>query len=189
MIERGWTHRGAGITNQDSFATDGTRQATPLPTRREFLQHAGAAAVGFPFVLNRSVSPAPRSCIVIGAGLSGLAAAYKLKRGGWNVTVLEARDRLGGRVLSYSFGEDAGLVCELGAEWIGKSHKPRKTGCGWIAMIGGPGWRRSGSPRTICCCVTSRTAPISANRSGTFPRWSQPLNISSRIEIMKWISR
>src|SRR5579862_748278 len=68
---------------------------------------------------------AERSCIVIGAGLSGLCAADALARhrdGPWKVTVLEARDRLGGRVNSFRFHEAPSLVCELGGEWIGMDH-------------------------------------------------------------------
>ncbi len=42
----------------------------------------------------------PRSCIVIGAGLAGLSAAYRLRTRGWNVTVLEALQKVGGRVCS-----------------------------------------------------------------------------------------
>jgi hypothetical protein len=49
------------------------------------------------------------SCIVIGSGLAGLAAAYKLKQAGWNVTVLEARDRLGGRVFSHRMAQNPRL--------------------------------------------------------------------------------
>ena len=53
---------------------------------------------------------------VIGAGFSGLAAADALRAGGADVTVLEARDRVGGRVWSVPFGE--GAVVERGAEFI-----------------------------------------------------------------------
>jgi monoamine oxidase len=45
----------------------------------------------------------PKECIVIGGGLAGLAAAYRLKDYRFHVTVLEARDRLGGRVLTHRF--------------------------------------------------------------------------------------
>src|SRR3954470_23673518 len=53
---------------------------------------------------------------VIGAGFAGLAAADALRAGGAEVTVLEARDRGGGRVWSVPFGE--GAVVERGAEFI-----------------------------------------------------------------------
>ena len=64
----------------------------------------------------------PKSCIVIGAGLSGLAAAYLLAKHKWEVTVLEAQPFTNGRVYSFSFKQAPGLVCELGGEWIGKDH-------------------------------------------------------------------
>ncbi len=54
--------------------------------------------------------------IVIGAGLAGLAAADELLRGGAEVTVLEARGRVGGRVWSKRL--DNGAVVEMGAEFI-----------------------------------------------------------------------
>ena len=52
---------------------------------------------------------------VIGAGFAGLAAADSLRAGGAEVTVLEARDRVGGRVWSVPF---AGATIERGAEFI-----------------------------------------------------------------------
>jgi monoamine oxidase len=64
-----------------------------------------------------------KSCVVIGAGLAGLAAAYRLTQKHWKVTVVEALDRLGGRVLSHRFDKACSLVCELGGEWIGDDHK------------------------------------------------------------------
>jgi monoamine oxidase len=55
--------------------------------------------------------------IVIGAGLAGLAAAARLADAGVAVTLLEARDRLGGRVWTEP-GPD-GRAIDLAAEWIG----------------------------------------------------------------------
>jgi monoamine oxidase len=57
-----------------------------------------------------------RSVIVIGAGFAGLAAADALAAEGREVTVLEARDRVGGRVWSSELGNGARV--ELGGEFI-----------------------------------------------------------------------
>ncbi len=54
--------------------------------------------------------------VVIGAGFAGLAAADALARGGRDVTVFEARDRVGGRVWSTELPN--GAVVERGAEFI-----------------------------------------------------------------------
>jgi monoamine oxidase len=54
--------------------------------------------------------------VVVGAGFAGLAAADALRARGAEVTVLEARDRVGGRVWSVPFGD--GAVVERGAEFI-----------------------------------------------------------------------
>lgn len=62
-----------------------------------------------------------RTVTVIGAGLAGLSAAYDLHRAGWKVTVLEARDRVGGRVYSIRTFSN-GLVAEGGGEFIEESH-------------------------------------------------------------------
>jgi monoamine oxidase len=53
---------------------------------------------------------------VVGAGLAGLSAADELRRAGAEVVVLEARDRVGGRVWSREL--DNGAVVEMGAEFI-----------------------------------------------------------------------
>jgi monoamine oxidase len=55
--------------------------------------------------------------VVVGAGLAGLAAARALEAAGSQVVVLEARDRVGGRVLNHELGN--GEVVESGGEWIG----------------------------------------------------------------------
>ena len=53
---------------------------------------------------------------VIGAGYAGLVAADELQRAGAEVVVLEARDRVGGRVWSRQL--DNGAVVEMGAEFL-----------------------------------------------------------------------
>ncbi|MCV4783492.1 FAD-dependent oxidoreductase, partial [Escherichia coli] len=70
-----------------------------------------------------------RRVAIIGAGLAGLAAAYRLQRAGWEVTILESRQRIGGRVFSYSMPQAPELICELGAEWVGESHGRIKSLC------------------------------------------------------------
>ena len=95
--------------------------------RRDFLKILGASSVGIALsTQNIFAQRRKKSCVIIGAGFSGLAAAYKLKNAGWNVTILEARDRIGGRVFSYRLPKNKNLVCELGAEWVGESHETNK---------------------------------------------------------------
>ena len=64
-------------------------------------------------LLQRRTSP--RRVIVIGAGLAGAAAAADLARAGITVTVVEARDRVGGRIRT---DRSWGVPVELGASWI-----------------------------------------------------------------------
>jgi len=59
-----------------------------------------------------------RSVIVAGAGLAGLAAAHDLEADGASVTVFEARDRVGGRVLTIRDGFASGQHAEGGADLI-----------------------------------------------------------------------
>src|SRR5574337_237265 len=54
--------------------------------------------------------------LIIGAGIAGLTAAAELSREGIKVTLLEARDRLGGRI--FTRHDVAGNPVELGAEFI-----------------------------------------------------------------------
>jgi monoamine oxidase len=55
--------------------------------------------------------------IVVGAGLAGLTCASELVRAGVSVIVLEARDRVGGRIVNEPIGD--GKVVESGGQWIG----------------------------------------------------------------------
>src|SRR5215213_6953675 len=55
--------------------------------------------------------------VVVGAGLAGLSAARVAAAAGASVVVVEARDRVGGRVLNEDIG--GGNVVEVGGQWIG----------------------------------------------------------------------
>lgn len=55
--------------------------------------------------------------IVVGAGMAGLAAADRLAEEGERVTVVEGRDRLGGRIHSVRVWQDAATL-DLGASWM-----------------------------------------------------------------------
>ena len=98
-------------------------------TRRDFLRQTATAAAALPVLGAPAFLRRTGSAVVIGAGLSGLAAANALRAAGWDVTVVEARDRVGGRVLSHRFADAPGLVCELGGEWIGASHERLQALC------------------------------------------------------------
>jgi monoamine oxidase len=58
--------------------------------------------------------------IILGAGLSGLLLAYRLKQAGFTVQVLEARDRIGGRI--HTKNSENETPVELGATWFGEAH-------------------------------------------------------------------
>ena len=62
-----------------------------------------------------------RKILIIGAGFAGLACAHELLQGGYNVTLFEARNRVGGRVMTlHNFVK--GKDIEGGAEFIGSNH-------------------------------------------------------------------
>lgn len=92
--------------------------------RREFLRTGGTAAVSMALPFGLGLRSAPPSCVIIGAGLAGLAAARILSARGWRITIVEARNRVGGRVFTHHMaGASTSLICELGAEWVGASHE------------------------------------------------------------------
>lgn len=89
--------------------------------RRKFIQKSlGAlgAVVIAPSIFSacrEDSAPNGKTVIVIGAGIAGLAAARQLKSDGFSVTVLEAQDRVGGRLRS---NRSLGIAFDEGASWI-----------------------------------------------------------------------
>lgn len=87
-------------------------------SRRRFL--TGLAAFASLPLLSKASLGAGESwdVIVVGAGISGLRAGSWLKKQGYEVLVLEARERVGGRVWTDS---SLGFPIDLGASWIHES--------------------------------------------------------------------
>ena len=65
-----------------------------------------------------SKSSDDKRIIVIGAGLAGLSCAYELDQSGYNVILIEARTRAGGRVRTYRDPFADNLYAEMGAEYV-----------------------------------------------------------------------
>ena len=92
-------------------------------TRREMIRRSLTAA-GALLISDSIAFGAQRTgarIVVIGGGFSGLAAAYELTKAGYEVTVVEARNRVGGRVISFS-DIVPGKNVEGGGELIGSNH-------------------------------------------------------------------
>lgn len=64
---------------------------------------------------DRAINPNGKTVVVIGGGISGLAAAKKLKQKGFTVIVLEAQEKVGGRMRT---DRSLGIAFDEGASWI-----------------------------------------------------------------------
>ncbi|HWW77538.1 MAG TPA: FAD-dependent oxidoreductase [Pyrinomonadaceae bacterium] len=104
--------------------------------RRDFLKHGASAAAAALVVPARVSASLPRVCgswgfartaapakvVVLGAGLAGLAAGYELTKAGYDVLLLEAQKRPGGRVLTLRVF-DGGMYADAGAARIPDNHE------------------------------------------------------------------
>lgn len=165
------------------------------PPRRQFLTLLGSSALaaGWAWSSRSELAGSRPGALVLGAGLSGLYAAHLLEAQGWQVTVLEARDRLGGRVatldldgplevgaqvLSPAYTRVQALARRLGVpiEAARLAHGPRGecSACHRPGSIAGPG---SGSGSTLF--VSGRTIleadwPGAAHHLSDFERQVPP---------------
>ncbi len=76
-------------------------------------------------IATRGLAPTRRKThvLIAGAGIAGLVAAYELRRAGHRVTLLEARNRVGGRIYTARDGIAKGLTAEVGAMRIPTNHE------------------------------------------------------------------
>ncbi len=108
------------------------------PHRRNFLKAGllfGAAAVPTGFSTNLFLKANSRwtsfstnaisqdSVVVLGGGLAGLTAAYRLSQAGVPVKLFEGSERLGGRIFTRNNFNSEGMFCELGGELIDTTHE------------------------------------------------------------------
>lgn len=103
-------------------------------------------------------------CIVIGAGIAGLAAGDYLRKKGWGVTILEARERVGGRVWSR-------------ADWKGK--QPVDMGASWIHGISGNPMAELAREQGI------RTVPFDYEKKSVYQRGGSRISSAEETRIEK----
>ncbi|MBX9785660.1 MAG: FAD-dependent oxidoreductase [Chitinophagaceae bacterium] len=109
-----------------------------MTTRRQFVKEGLLTSAGLLLATESfssfTVLQKPK-VIIIGAGFSGLAAAYQLHKRGIDVLVLEARNRVGGRVFTYTMDAKEKLNVELGGEWISKAQKRILSLCDELGLL------------------------------------------------------
>lgn len=93
--------------------------------RRRFLKKSLAFSSGLAgsLLINKTVNannPKTSNILIVGAGIAGLTAGYRLKEAGVSVDIIEARNRVGGRISSWRIPEK--IVVELGGEFINSDH-------------------------------------------------------------------
>ncbi|HWC47487.1 MAG TPA: NAD(P)/FAD-dependent oxidoreductase [Solirubrobacterales bacterium] len=114
----------AAVAAREASAEEALGEPSPGMRRRELL--AGGAGLAAAAMLSGPVSralaaSAPR-VVVVGGGLAGLTAAYRLKQAGINAQLYEASDRLGGRCWTRRGDFAEGQIAEHGGELIDQGH-------------------------------------------------------------------
>jgi monoamine oxidase len=114
-----------GISTDEAYERVERAQIFQL-NRRSFLSHAAAitGTIASAAALSRPVLAAPASRVVIvGAGFAGMTCAYRLQQAGVIAQVLEASDRIGGRMFTLRDAFPEGQITELGGEFVDSGHK------------------------------------------------------------------
>jgi len=94
-------------------------------TRRRFLRNAGVAglaATSFSRLVEKASGAAGPRIVIVGGGLAGLTAGYRLNQAGYSVELHEASSRLGGRCWTIRGAFAEGQLGEHGGELIDQGH-------------------------------------------------------------------
>jgi len=115
------------------------RAMRSFSARRRFLQQSAGAAAALTLAACARM-PLPRAesgddVVIVGAGIAGLTAAWRLRQADVGVRVYEAQERIGGRMLSLRghFADDQ--VCELGGELIDTGHARIRALAGELGLV------------------------------------------------------
>jgi monoamine oxidase len=120
-----------------------------------------------------------RDVVVVGAGLAGLAAARDLDVAGATVTVLEARDRVGGRVEQVPLAD--GRLVQLGGEVVGNGHTAYRRLVEELGLTLVPSY--VAEPGEI-----TRQVPGSVD-VGEWPSWFTPADVASYHEVEEALTK
>jgi monoamine oxidase len=188
-------------------------------SRRRFLAitAAASAAMALDGCLPRrrtgSPLPEPRDdvepVLIIGAGIAGLTAAYRLRQHGVPVRVIEAQQRVGGRMYSLRNTFADGQLCELGGELIDTGHSSiralaaelgielddlRQVDAGFEPDVWWVGGRRRSTAEVI-----GALAPVAARLDSDRAAWPEEFDPTyrhpsgaeslDRISIAAWLDR
>jgi monoamine oxidase len=186
-----------------------------VASRRAFLQASAAAATGVALGACATRAPhaaAPRSTdevVIVGAGIAGLVAGYRLQQAGVPVRIFEAQNRTGGRMFSLRDHFPDGQVVELGGELIDTGHAHIRALCGELGItlddldreedgIARQTWFFGGQRRTeeevveafrpIAARVQAELDTLSGDRSVTYrePNGGAALDVLS---LEQWLDR
>ncbi len=101
-----------------------------LPFSGLLLKEAGAAGGAG----HLKARPTAEPIVIVGGGIGGLVAAYRLQQAGHKIVIYEGSARLGGRVFTKDRFNAEGMYCELGGELIDTTHKDVLALCQELAV-------------------------------------------------------